>query len=335
MEKFPKIIMKIKCYRIRSNVMTPPAAPGPVYYLTPGVQVSALCLHQPELTAGTTTGEIVTYNSTTWRENNRQKIFDAGGVLWLDVADLEGEKTLVSQGRFEAVKMFRRRDDRGWVEVASFAISHSGFCAGYLHWVQSHLVMAVPSEQSKVIVSRLSQTFIRPLASLVKAEAGTLMSLAQAQTETGRLLAGYESGEIVLWDWNNNSQVLSVNLTNTIGTIMALTWDLDKRLGVVVGSEDKVVVLDEKLEVVTERKVTNSGLSSALVRGDGKILVTGGWDGRLRIFSWLKPLKLKPLAVLQFHQEAVTSLTSCESPGGQHLLVAGGKDGKISVWDIY
>ena len=34
---------------------------------------------------------------------------------------------------------------------------------------------------------------------------------------------------------------------------MALTWDRDKRLGVVVGSEDKVLVLDQKLEVVTER----------------------------------------------------------------------------------
>ena len=116
---------------------------------------------------------------------------------------------------------------------------------------------------------------------------------------------------------------------------MSLIWDREKMLGAVVGSEDKVVVLDQELEVVTERKVTNSGLSSALVRADGKILVTGGWDGRLRVFSWLKPHKLKPLAVLQFHQEAVTSLSSCESPGGKHLVVAGGKDGKISVWDIY
>ena len=76
--------------------MTPPAAPGPVFYLTPGAQVTALSLHQTELTAGTSTGEIVSYNSTTWRENNRQKIFHAGGVLWLDVVDLEGERTRVS-----------------------------------------------------------------------------------------------------------------------------------------------------------------------------------------------------------------------------------------------
>ena len=56
---------------------------------------SVLSLHQTELTAGTSTG-VVSYNSTTWRENNRQKIFNAGGVLWLDVVDLEGERTRVS-----------------------------------------------------------------------------------------------------------------------------------------------------------------------------------------------------------------------------------------------
>ena len=327
------------CSRVTAIAMTPPAAPpapGPVFYLTPGVQITALSLHQQELVGGTTTGEIVSYNTNTWRETGRQKIFQAGGVLWLDMVDLEGEKTLVSQGRFEGVKMLRRKEEGGeWEEVASFAISHSGFCAGYLHRLQSDLVMAVPSEQSKVLVSRLVQTFIRPLSSLLKAEAGTVMSLAQAEADTGRLLAGYENGEVVLWDWSNNSQVLSVNLAPTLGTIMSLAWDREKGLGAVVGSEDKVVVLDQSLEVVTERKVTNSGLSSVLVREDGKILVTGGWDGRLRVFSWLKPHKLKPLAVLQFHQEAVTSLSSCGSDGGKHLLVAGGKDGKISVWDIY
>ena len=332
-------MMKI-CYRLKASVMPPPTAPtapGPLYYLSPGPQLTCLSLHQGELLAGTTTGEVLSYNTNTWRELHRQKVFQAGGVLWLDLVEVEGQETLVSQGRFEAVKLLRRTGEAGgaWLELASFAISHSGFCAGYLHRLQSDLVLAVPSDQSKVLVSRLVQTFIRPLCSLLKAEAGTVMTIAQAEADTGRLLAGYENGEIVLWDWNTNSQVLSVNLAPAIGTIMSLTWDREKRLGAVVGSEDKVVVLDQELEVVTERKVTNSGLSSALVRADGKILVTGGWDGRLRVFSWLKPHKLKPLAVLQFHQEAVTSLSSCESPGGKHLVVAGGKDGKISVWDIY
>ena len=188
----------------------------------------------------------------------------------------------------------------------------------------------------QVLVSKLCRTFIRPVSSLLREEAGSVMSLAQADCHTGTLLAGYEGGDVVLWDWTNNRQLISVCLAEHLGTIMSLTWDTDKMMGVVVGSEDKVLVLDDKLKLVTTRQVTNAGMSRAVVRGDGKVLVTGGWDGRLRLFSWLKPHKLKALAVLQFHQESVESLTSsCEGQDGKHLIVAGGKDGKISVWDIY
>jgi len=311
-------------------------APGPVYYLTPGAPVTCLCLREQRLTAGTATGEIISYDTRTWREDNRQKIFTGGGVLWLDVVDLEGTLTLVSQGRFDGVKMFHTEQSGGWCEVASFAVRHTGFCQGFLSHKQSDLVMTVASEQSKVLVSRLFETFIRPVSSLVKEGAGTVMSLSQGHPHTARLLAGYENGEVVLWDWSNDLQLLTVSLADTLGTLMSLTWDTGKMLGVAVGSEDKVVVLDESLSLVKVRQVTNSGLSSAVVRGDGKLLVTGGWDGRLRLFSWLKPHKLKPLAVLQFHGEPVESLiSSCEGPGGKHLIVAGGKDGKISVWDIY
>ena len=80
-------------------------APGPVYYLTPGAPVTFLCLRQRRLTAGTASGEIISYDTNTWREENRQKIF-SGGVLWLDVVDLQATLTLVAQARFDAVKLF-------------------------------------------------------------------------------------------------------------------------------------------------------------------------------------------------------------------------------------
>ena len=309
------------------------AAPGPEYYLTPGDPVTCLSLRHARLVAGLATGEIVSYDTNTWREQNRQKVFDRGGLLWLDVVELEGARRLVAQGRFEGVKVLDVEDER-WSEVASFSIPHSGFCAGYLHQLQSDLLMIVASDTSKVLVSKLWRTFIRPLSRLLKEKAGTVISVSQAQLETGKLVAGYESGEVVLWDWTNNIQLLSVGLAEHVGTLMSLTWDMDKMLGVVVGSDNKVLVIDEELKLLKAREVTNSGLSSVMVRGDGKLVVTGGWDGRLRLFSWLKPRNLKPLAVLQFHQEAVESLISSCSDSKQ-LIVAGGKDGKISVWDIY
>ena len=125
-------------------------APGPVYYLTAGAQVTALCLHQLRLTAGLATGEIISYNCNTWREETRQQVFAGGGLLWLDVVDLDGVVTLVAQGRFDGVKLFHTGEGGEWSEVASFAISHTGFCPGYLHRLQSDLLMIVASGSSKV-----------------------------------------------------------------------------------------------------------------------------------------------------------------------------------------
>ena len=74
------------------------AAPGPEYYLTPGDPVTCLSLRHARLVAGLATGEIVSYDTNTWREQNRQKVFDRGGLLWLDVVELEGARRLVAQG---------------------------------------------------------------------------------------------------------------------------------------------------------------------------------------------------------------------------------------------
>merc|ERR1719379_2365188 len=94
-------------------------------------------------------------------------------------------------------------------------------------------------------------------------------------TGDGKLLAGYESGHVVLWDWSNNVQLLETNLSEHLGTCMSLTWNVTRSHGVVTGSEDKIVVLDEQLKVV---------------------------KGRLE---------------------------------GKNIILAGGKDGKISIWKIY
>ena len=109
----------------------------------------------------------------------------------------------------------------------------------------------------------------------------------------------------------------------------------------IVGSEARLVVVDTSLQVVGQREVVNPGMGAALVRDDSSIMVTGGWDARLRVFSWKKPEKLKPLAVLDFHSEPVEAMAFSKGRSeegrlaGKRLLAAGGKDGKVSLWDIY
>ena len=56
-------------------------------------------------------------------------------------------------------------------------------------------------------------------------------------------------------------------------------------------------------------EITNPGISSSILRSDKPILTTAGWDNRIRLFAFkidpeeIKPFKVKPLAVLDFHSE--------------------------------
>jgi WD40 repeat protein len=118
-------------------------------------------------------------------------------------------------------------------------------------------------------------------------------------------------------------------------------------------------------------KTTNTkhaGQQSLRVRSDGRILVTGGWDSRIRIYS---TKTLKEVAVLKWHKEGVyavdfaTVLTAedlqeraDEDNNGnevakretglgklqrqreeqmqfKHWVVAGAKDGKVSLWEVF
>ncbi|KAK5078200.1 Astra associated protein 1 Asa1 [Lithohypha guttulata] len=106
----------------------------------------------------------------------------------------------------------------------------------------------------------------------------------------------------------------------------------------------------------------HAGQQDLKIRSDGRVFATAGWDKHIRIYS---AKTLKELAVLQWHKEGCyaigfavvnTSHTSSEDRPcavvqlnamerikqeredkihNTHWLVAGSKDGKISLWDIY
>ncbi len=122
-------------------------------------------------------------------------------------------------------------------------------------------------------------------------------------------------------------------------------------------------------------KTTNTkhaGQQSLRVRSDGRLLVTGGWDKRIRVYS---SKSLKEVAVLKWHKEGVyavafseilseddlkrqdsqvssehnesTDLVKRETGLGRlqrqreeqmqlkHWVAAGAKDGKVSLWEVF
>lgn len=118
------------------------------------------------------------------------------------------------------------------------------------------------------------------------------------------------------------------------------------------------------LKTVNTKHAGQQGLT---IRSDGKIFATAGWDARVRVYS---AKTLKELAVLKWHKGGCYSTAFAEvrsnDVSGRHVkvdtplldvtnktalyvikyernmkaqqmhwLAAGGKDGKISLWDIY
>lgn len=128
---------------------------------------------------------------------------------------------------------------------------------------------------------------------------------------------------------------------------------------------------DKNIKPARTNNTKHAGQQDLNVRDDGKIFATAGWDARIRIYS---TKTLKELAVLKWHQDGCYSVAYADtlslglhempSEAGQdqalvasrnstnsaldvirqqrsikaqmtHWLAAGGKDGKISLWNIY
>lgn len=118
-------------------------------------------------------------------------------------------------------------------------------------------------------------------------------------------------------------------------------------------------------------KVNNTkhaGQQSLVVRPDNRLLATGGWDARIRIYS---AKTLKEVAVLKWHKQGVYSVAFAaildaaelrndvaedmtesgvtkretglsrlqkqreEKMQSKHWVVAGAKDGKVSLWEVF
>lgn len=81
--------------------------------------------------------------------------------------------------------------------------------------------------------------------------------------------------------------------------------------------------------------IKNPGINCVKIRKDLKVFVSGGIDGRIRVFSWKS---LRPLAVLSEHKGNLMDIAFSDgvvSFWKSNIMAAGGIDGKITLWDIY
>jgi WD40 repeat protein len=85
-------------------------------------------------------------------------------------------------------------------------------------------------------------------------------------------------------------------------------------------------------------RLPHTGVSSVVLRGDGVLAASSGWDGCVRLFDWQRfPC---PLAVLQDHTDGVHCCAFAAADTAPHLgtagvLATGGKDGRVVVRALF
>lgn len=76
-------------------------------------------------------------------------------------------------------------------------------------------------------------------------------------------------------------------------------------------------------------KLPEPGIADVCVRGDGRIVAAGAWDGSVRVYH---AARCKPLAVLKRHSAAVAAVAFDNTT---QQLASGGRDGLIALWDVF
>lgn len=158
------------------------------------------------------------------------------------------------------------------------------------------------------------------------------------EDRTTHVLGGFEDGSVAVWDIRYPDKELSFLKLYSEPT-MCLDYNTNMRHGVCGSPLNTLETFTLTEQFILEKSYSmplrNSGVSTVKIRHDGRILASGGWDGRIRIFGCKKG---KPLAALNFHTDVVQSMCFASDKAQEHysnLLICGSKDQRISLWKIY
>lgn len=173
---------------------------------------------------------------------------------------------------------------------------------------------------------------------------GMLMAVKFLDYPATGLLAGlFEDGSLLTWN-SRGARVLQQCKAHTESGI-CMDFSSSRSL-ILTGGADNHISLTTCPSTETPSdaaaaaaspshtiELSTAGLNAISAREDGKLFVTGGWDGRITYYS-LK--KHTVLAVLHEHTTAVLALAHSPSlPTYGRLLAAGAKDGRVSLWNLY
>jgi WD40 repeat protein len=332
--------------------------PDPLYNLRgSSSEVTAVAFLNPNdekhqlLASGSSDGQV-----TTWSLITRRPVckFAAHRKSVLTV-EFAARFKLISQGRDGFIRLWALSDNPSKdTETASILVeipvNAIGFCPfSTRHVSRCNTLIAFPGED-KILVNVVAMAtdsgemgqFFRCLMAQDAEKVGMCMALRLFDVAKQQFVAGgFECGDILVWRVENGSLMTRISLHKE--PLTCFTLDSTCLRGI-SGAAENVCQIFEFKQIGSdftsncvqsvEFPELSKGVSDVAVRSDDKICAIGCWDGLIRVFSWRK---LKPLAVLAYHTQGISSLVFSQTCGSESamLLAAGSKDKRISIWSLY
>lgn len=271
-------------------------------------------------------------------QTNRSPLHFTVGSLDAPVCSiLHLPETLLTQQKGGIVKSWQITGS-GYVLDRTIDTEHIGYCR--FQCVPEDNLIICPKYENSICVYNSDnfnlQTTLLSTDSDLKL--GQVMCLKHIEMSGQKyILAAYESGDFITWDLRAEKILHSIRLEECP---MALDYDPVSNRGIYGGPSDQIgwFTYSTNLNELIKRgtiTIKNSGINCVSIRKDRKVFCSGGWDGRIRIFSWKS---LRPLAVLTEHNAAVVDISHSNDKvqlWNAPIMAAAGLDGQISLWNLY
>lgn len=250
------------------------------------------------------------------------------------------EDTLVTQEKYSRLKSWAITNS-GYVKDRELDTENSSFCRFDFDLERNILAVPRGNGQVEVLDGRTFEQHQLLSPSDDDSNLGSIMTVKLTQiSDKWFVIGGYESGICCLWDLDSGKVMHQLQMTDSGESPMTIDYDPGTNRGLVGGSSDKIAVFsidrqNTKIVKKTDISIKNQGVNRIQIRADQKVFASGGWDGKVRVFSWKS---LRPLAVLTEHKRNVLDLIY--SPGKVELwnspiMATAGEDGQIALWDLY
>lgn len=254
-----------------------------------------------------------------------------------------GDESLITQQKGGIIKSWSI-SNAGYQLDSTIDTKHVGFCR--FHYVPEHNLLVAPSNDNEICIYNLNNSEVQSLnpdaisKSGEKSEKklGQVMCLKHFEfCDQSYILAGYESGTFLTWELRKNDVI---NETKLEECPMSFDFCPNANRGIYGNTSDKLGIFgytrnEMKLINRGDIAIKNAGINCIRIRKDRKVFCSGGWDGRVRIFSWKS---LRPLTVLTDHKAAVTDIAYSEQKvdlWNSPIMATSGEDSQISLWNLY